>query len=113
PDGRTKSRTKLKSRMSDHKELKLAAEFPAATREQWLALVGRVLKGRPFESLAARSADGIAIKPLYTRAHDSAPIVARQGRWQVMARVDHPDPAAANAQALADLEGGASGLVLV
>jgi methylmalonyl-CoA mutase len=33
--------------------------------------------------------------------------------WQVMARVDHPDPAAANAQALQDLENGATGLSLV
>src|SRR5262245_8243201 len=97
--------------MSDPKELKLAAEFPAATREQWLALVERVLKGRPL--LAACSADGIAIEPLYARARESALIAARQGRWQVMARVDHPDSAVANAQALADLEGGASGLVLV
>ena len=30
-----------------------------------------------------------------------------------MARVDHPDPAAANAQALHDLENGATGLTLV
>jgi methylmalonyl-CoA mutase len=99
--------------MSDIEELKLAAEFPAATREQWLALVERVLKGRPFETLRARTADGIPIEPLYARARDSAPIAARQGRWQVMGRVDHPDPAAANAQALANLEGGANGLVLV
>ena len=33
--------------------------------------------------------------------------------WQVMQRVDHPDPAAANAQALHDLENGATGLALV
>jgi len=30
-----------------------------------------------------------------------------------MQRVDHPDPAAANAQALDDLQNGATGLVLV
>ena len=30
-----------------------------------------------------------------------------------MARVDHPDPAAANAQALQDLENGATGLTLI
>jgi methylmalonyl-CoA mutase len=30
-----------------------------------------------------------------------------------MQRVDHPDPAAANAQALEDLENGATGLTLV
>jgi len=100
-----------KSRMSD--DLTFAAEFPAATREQWVALAARVLKGRPFETLTARTADGIAIAPLYARARAGARVAARQGPWQVMARVDHPDPAAANAQALEDLEGGAGGLVLV
>ena len=99
--------------MSDTEELKLAAEFPAATREQWLALVDRVLKGRPFATLTARTADGIPIEPLYAGARDDSRVAARQRRWQVMARVDHPDSAVANAQALADLEGGASGLVLV
>src|SRR4030088_2183628 len=33
--------------------------------------------------------------------------------WTLMQRVDHPDPAAANAQALEDLENGANGLTLV
>jgi methylmalonyl-CoA mutase len=99
------------NRMSD--DLTFAAEFPAATREQWVALASRVLKGGPFESLTARSADGLAIAPLYSRVRDNARIAARAGRWQVMARVDHTDPAAANTQALADLEGGANGLVLV
>jgi hypothetical protein len=29
-------------------DLPLAAEFPAASREQWLALVDKALKGAPF-----------------------------------------------------------------
>src|SRR5260370_22234019 len=33
--------------------------------------------------------------------------------WTLMQRVDHPDPATANAQALEDLENGANGLTLV
>jgi methylmalonyl-CoA mutase len=102
------------NRMSD--DLPLAAEFPAATREQWVALASRVLQGRPLESLSARTADGIAIEPLYTGVtHDARMREGRRqmGRWQVMARIDHPDPATANKQALEDLEGGASGLVLV
>jgi methylmalonyl-CoA mutase len=33
--------------------------------------------------------------------------------WQAIQRLDHPDPALANAQALQDLEGGATGLALV
>jgi methylmalonyl-CoA mutase len=97
--------------MSD--DLTFAAEFPAATREQWVALASRVLKGKPLETLAARTSDGIAIEPLYARVAHDARIATRQGRWQVMARIDHPDPAAANAQAVEELEGGANGLVLV
>jgi methylmalonyl-CoA mutase len=96
--------------------LRLAAEFPAATRAQWLELVERVLKGERFEErLVARTADGLAIEPLYARSADAQRIAARApgGRWQVMQRVDHPDPAAANAQALHELENGASGLVLI
>ena len=43
------------------------------------------------------------------------PIAARApgAAWAVMQRVDHPDPAAANEQALHDLENGATGLTLV
>jgi methylmalonyl-CoA mutase len=94
-------------------DLALAAEFPAATRTQWLQLVERVLKGAPFETLAVKTADGLAIEPLYPRAPEAAPITAHRLRWQVMARVDHPDPVAARAQALDELDGGANGLVLV
>ncbi len=97
--------------MSD--ELPLAAEFPAATRDDWLKLVRAALKERPFERLTSKTYDGIVIDPLYPRAGDVRPIAGRHGPWQVMARSDHPDPAAANAQALQDLENGATGLALV
>ena len=56
--------------MSDaaFESLALAAEFPTATREQWLQLVERVLKGERFEErLVARTVDGVAIQPLYAR----------------------------------------------
>ncbi len=103
--------------MSDSSpDLPLAAEFPAATYEQWRKLVEDVLKGARFEErLQSRTADGLTIEPLYRRAEAAAPLAARPAgaRWQVMARIDHPDPAAANTQALEDLENGASGLVLV
>jgi methylmalonyl-CoA mutase len=102
--------------MSDAEDLAFAAEFPAATREQWLRLVDGVLKGAPFDKrLVARTYDGLAIQPLYARAPDAQPVAARApGRaWSVMQRVDHPDPAAANEQALHDLENGATGLSLV
>ena len=94
----------------------LAAEFPAAAREQWLKLVERVLKGGRFEEqVVARTIDGLTIQPLYARSPTGQLIAARTpgAPWQIMQRIDHPDAAAANAQALHDLENGANGLVLV
>jgi methylmalonyl-CoA mutase len=100
--------------MSD--DLTLGAEFPAATREQWLKLVDGVLKGAPFDKkLVSRTYDDLPIEPLYPRAADAKRVVGRTpgAAWTVLQRVDHSDPAAANAQALHDLENGATGLTLV
>jgi methylmalonyl-CoA mutase len=100
--------------MSD--DLTLGAEFPAATREKWLKLVDGVLKGAPFDKkLVSRTYDGLRIEPLYERAAGAAPVAGRAPgtAWALLQRVDHPDPAAANAQALEDLENGANGLTLV
>src|SRR5262245_20616430 len=97
-------------------DLAFASEFPAATREQWLKLVDGLWKGRPFDKrLVARSHDGLTIQPLYPRDPSARPVAARApgAAWAVMQRVDHPDPAAANAQALHDLENGATGLTVV
>ena len=94
-------------------DLTLAAEFPAASREDWLKLVRAALKDRPFERLVSKTYDGLIIEPLYLRATDAHSIAGRSGPWQVMARIDHPDPMAANAQALQELENGATGLTLV
>jgi methylmalonyl-CoA mutase len=96
--------------------LPLASEFPPATRDQWLKLVEGVLKGAPFDKkLVHQTYDGIRIEPLYERAA-GAPLVpgrAPATPWQIMARVDHPDPQQSNTQALEDLANGATGLVLV
>lgn len=97
--------------MSD--ELPLAAEFPPASREDWLKLVRTALKDRPFERLITKTYDGIPIEPLYGSAQDAKPVAGRGGPWQVMVRVDHPDPTVANAEALHELENGATGLTLV
>src|SRR3954453_1839472 len=102
--------------MPDTEHIAFAAEFPGATRDQWLRLVDGVLKGAPFDKrLVTRSYDGLAIQPLYPREADAQPIAARASGapWTVMQRVDHPDPAAANEEALHDLENGATGLTLV
>ncbi|WGD49705.1 methylmalonyl-CoA mutase subunit beta [Bradyrhizobium sp. CB1650] len=96
-------------------DLPLAAEFPNAQYEDWRKLVDGVLKGAPFEKLVGRTYDGLKIDPLYQRARGVAPVAGRPAAaaWQIMQRIDHPDAALANAQALVDLENGATGLTLV
>jgi methylmalonyl-CoA mutase len=101
--------------MTDPQNPTPAADFPPATEEAWRGLVDAVLKGAPFARLESRTSDGLTIEPLYAR---DAAATALGGRapgaaWTIMQRVDHPDPAAANAQVLDDLQNGATGLVLV
>ncbi|MGA2129778.1 MAG: methylmalonyl-CoA mutase subunit beta [Xanthobacteraceae bacterium] len=102
--------------MTDAPDLSLAAEFPAATREAWLTLVEAALKGASFDKrLVSRTYDGLRIEPLYARAADARPIAGRPAPapWQVLARIDHPDAGAANAEARHELENGATGLSVV
>jgi methylmalonyl-CoA mutase len=96
-------------------DLRLAADFAPAAYDDWRRLVDGVLKGAPFEKLVGETYDGLKIEPIYPRAHGAAPIAGRAaaGPWQIMQRIDHPDAAMANAQALHDLENGATGLTLV
>jgi len=93
----------------------LASEFPAASREDWLKLVNAALKGAPFEKLTSRTYDGLRIEPLYARDAGAASLPGRAPGtpWQVLARVDHPDLAAANAEARHEITNGATGLSLV
>jgi methylmalonyl-CoA mutase len=102
--------------MPNANDLPLAAEFPPATREQWRKLVEDVLKGAPFETrLLTKTYDALAIEPLYGRRATAQPIASRApaAPWSIMQRLDHPDAAAANAEALHDLENGANGLSVV
>jgi len=101
--------------------LHLTPEFEAPSREAWLALIDKVLKGGDFEKrLVSRTADGLAIRPLYTRDDGaeaaSAPISERRAaaghRWDIRQRHSEPDPAEANKAILQDLEGGATSLLL-
>jgi methylmalonyl-CoA mutase len=96
--------------------LPLAADFPGATQAQWRKLVDALLKGAPFErKLVASTYDGLTIQPLYERSAGAVPIVGRNpgSSWQILQRVDHPDAAAANAQARDDCSNGATGLSLI
>jgi methylmalonyl-CoA mutase len=113
-------------------DLTLAADFAAPTREQWLAAVGKAIKGADYDStLVSTTLDGIRIEPLYTaddapggpdaggfpgfdpllRGALAAPRPA--GRWDVRTSLAHPDPVRANEQALADLANGATSVELL
>lgn len=124
-------------------DLALAAEFDAATRDQWRELVVGVLRkaGReelpdPVEEALGRTvATGVRVRPLYT-AEDAgdlpaavgvpglAPFVrgARAGAdpesgvpggWDVRQRHAHPDVAVTKEAIAADLENGVTSLWLV
>ena len=117
--------------------LRLAADFPAATREEWQRLVEGVLRksGRDLPGAAAEQAlttpvdDGLVVRPLYT-AQDATgnpaqgsdpgypgfPPYVRGGKpvagWDVRQRHTLPDPEAANEAVLADLENGVTSIWL-
>jgi methylmalonyl-CoA mutase len=101
--------------MTDAQNQKPTAEFAPATALAWRGLVDAVLKGAPFSKLESRTHDGLTIEPLYPRDSSATVVPGRAAgaAWTIIQRVDHPDPAAANAQALDDLQNGATGLVLV
>ena len=99
--------------MSD--QLPLAAEFPPTSEADWRKLVDAALKGADFDKrLVSRTYDGLRVEPLYPRAANVAAIAGRPAApWQVIVRADHPAPKTANAEALHELENGATGLALV
>src|SRR4051794_8593592 len=99
--------------------MSLVPEFEPPAREAWLALVEKVLKGGEFEKrLVARTADGLALQPLYTRGDhvEGSSLAGRTpffaGGWDIRQRHGEPDPKTANAAILDDLTGGATSLLL-
>ncbi len=91
-------------------------EFPAASHEKWRALAEKSLAGADFASaLVSHTDDGIRIDPIATRARGAAllPRQAAGAPWRVVQRIDDPDPARANRQALDDVAQGATGLSLI
>ncbi len=91
-------------------------EFPPSDRDRWIALARKALAGASFEEkLVSHTDDGIRVEPLYERPA-GAEFLARQNPnapWIMAQRIDDPDPVRANAQALAEIEQGATGLALV
>jgi methylmalonyl-CoA mutase len=91
-----------------------AAEFPAS-EEEWRKAAEAALKGRPLDRALGRSTiDGVPVDAIAPRV-EAKPIAGRPAGapWIAMTRIDLPDAQAANAQALEDLNNGASGLSLV
>ncbi|RXF72917.1 methylmalonyl-CoA mutase family protein [Hansschlegelia zhihuaiae] len=91
-----------------------AAEFPANEAE-WRKAAEAALKGRPLEPILRRTlVDGTPVEAIAPRT-PARPIVGRApGKpWIAMTRIDLAEPSEANAQALEDLNNGASGLSFV
>jgi methylmalonyl-CoA mutase len=94
----------------------LAADFPTPDEAQWRALVDKILNGAEFDKrLVSKTLDGLAIKPLYTRADGrtaiSVPAPNRAGLgWDIRQRHIEADPVAANVAILDDLAGGVTSM---
>lgn len=109
--------------MSSDKTLQLGEP---ADEADWRALVEQGLKGAPWSRLVGKTADGIALEPLYREpnihtAEDvsgmpgAAPFVrgAGAGAWTIRQSFAQPDPARTNGDILADLAGGVAAIELV
>ena len=110
----------------------LAAEFAAASREQWRDLVSAVVRTAGVDdverALSGTTYDGITVAPLYTADDASGPLGV-PGRppfvrgasaagavltgWDVRQRHTDPDPLRANRAVLDDLAHGVSSLWVV
>jgi methylmalonyl-CoA mutase len=97
-------------------ELGLGAEFPTPKREEWLAAVEKVLRGRPFDKvLVSTTRDGLDIQPLYGGGRVEAgslvdPDPERLDRgWDVRQVHDGADPDCASG-VLAELERGVTSI---
>ena len=110
-------------------ETSFMKEFPGVSEEAWRALVDKALKGAKFDdALVSQTHDGLRIEPLYTRQDETVPDpaglpgrapfargfrqIVDQPAWDIRQLHASGDPAGANKQILADLEGGATSLTL-
>ncbi len=115
----------------DDGALPLAAEFPAASAQDWRALVAGVLRrsapaatGDPTAALRWHTYDELELLPLYTAEEAPlpapppgvAPFVRGSGRtaggWDVRQRHADPDPVVTSAAIATDLAGGVQSLWL-
>src|SRR5688572_4162884 len=105
-------------------------DFEAPSYETWRELVGRDLKGAPFDKKLVKRVAGIAVKPLYTRSDLAAEAAqelpgfapytrggyalgAVEMGWDVRPELRHGSATDAAQNALDQLNGGATSLSLV
>ena len=96
-------------------DVSLTGDFPAATEADWRKLVDKTLGEAPFSSLEKTTVEGLAIAPLYApspQANAPARRVGSDRAWDAATLTAHPDPARANSEILADLNGGAASVVI-
>lgn len=117
------------SSSTDAPIMPLASGFDAATREAWIALVEKAIKGADFEKkMVSRTADGLRIEPIYTKADDlplanaavpgTAPLTRGTHAtpnglgWDIRQFHSGADPKGVNTAILEDLSGGTTSITL-
>lgn len=90
----------------------LFTDFNTSDAQAWKTRLEKDLKGVTFEQLSFTDRNGITIHPFYTNEDITATKepVTTQPDWSIVASIKVTDAKAANAQALAELNNGASGL---
>lgn len=79
----------------------------------WKARVDKTLKSdNALDKLVSRTADDIVINPLYQQQDGPRADRGSHSKWAVLQRLDHARAETANRQALTDLQGGATGLII-
>ncbi|CAN5343772.1 methylmalonyl-CoA mutase subunit beta [soil metagenome] len=101
----------------DEEIIPLAEAFGAPSREAWLALVDKTLKGGSIDKLTSKTRDGIAIAPLYRSGDGAAspvrgPLHDPERAWDLRCETRHPKTSRANTDILKDLEGGAASVLI-
>ncbi len=116
--------------MNTENTLKLGAEFPDPSTDDWRSLAAKSLKGKSFEdSLFTTTYDGIVVNPLYTSAdwtprkseasgiarllNRELPLGEQNCPWKVHQSFSNGDVTAANQEILRDLKGGVHAVELV
>lgn len=94
---------------------KLFTEFNNTTAQQWKEQLVKDLKGIDFNTLIAKTNEGIDIQPFYTAediSQKQQPIFTHND-WAICERIVVEDEKQANLQALEALSNGASGLEFI